>query len=101
PATDAKLAARFSAEAFDARKANKVELQRRLGLPERPNAPLLAMVTRLDWQKGVDIIGHPLNMLLNGGAGEAQAVIVGSGSAEAEAMLRGFQERHPDRMRAI
>ncbi len=101
PETDPKLAAHFTVDTLEARKANKAALQQKLGLPERPDAPLLAMVTRLDWQKGVDIIGHPLHLLLNGGAGEAQVVIIGSGSPEAEAMLRGFQSSHPDRMRAI
>eukprot|EP00959_Pyramimonas_sp_CCMP1952_P424537 8891915-Pyramimonas_sp.AAC.1 len=32
----------------------KLALQRQLGLPERPEVPLLAFIGRLDQQKGVD-----------------------------------------------
>ena len=38
------------------------------------------MVTRLDWQKGLDITGHVLHLLMNGHAGEAQCVVLGAGA---------------------
>ncbi|MEP7358755.1 MAG: glycogen/starch synthase, partial [Anaerolineales bacterium] len=56
PATDIKLAARYNAGSLDARLPNKRALQARAGLPER-DLPLVAMVSRLEWQKGLDITG--------------------------------------------
>jgi starch synthase len=54
------VAARFNAGSLDARLANKRALQARAGLPAR-DVPLVAMVSRLDWQKGLDITGHVIH----------------------------------------
>ena len=70
PATDKHLAATYDADTLDRRCANKRALQARAGLPERDDVPLVAMVTRLDWQKGLDITGHVLHRLMNDQAGE-------------------------------
>jgi starch synthase len=101
PATDRNLPEKFNADDIGRRLANKRALQERLGLPVRDEVPLLAMVSRLDWQKGMDIIGHPLHLLLNGGAGEAQVVVLGAGSPEHEGMLSHFADAHPHKMRAV
>ena len=79
PATDTRVAARFDSGSLEARLANKRALQTRAGLPAR-NGPLVAMVSRLDWQKGLDITGHVIHLLLNGYAGPAQFVVLGSGA---------------------
>jgi starch synthase len=59
------------------------------------------MVTRLDGQKGLDITGHVLHLLLNGHAGEAQCVVLGSGEACYEGMLRHLAGYHRERMTAF
>jgi starch synthase len=59
------------------------------------------MVSRLDWQKGLDITGHVLHLLLNYHAGEAQCVVLGSGSPQYEGMLRHFANFHRGRMAAV
>jgi starch synthase len=101
PATDRHLAATFVAGTLDRRPANKRALQARAGLPQRDDVPLVAMVTRLDGQKGLDITGHALHLLLNGHAGEAQAVVLGSGAASYESMLRHLAGYHQGRMTAF
>ena len=101
PSTDPKLAQRFTAETLEARAANKLALQRQLGLPERPEIPLLGMVTRLDRQKGLDIVGHVVHLLMNGGAGEAQFVVVGTGDPGYEDMFRHLAGYHTDKLRAV
>jgi starch synthase len=98
PATDKHLAATFDAESLDRRQLNKRALQARAGLPERDDLPLVAMVTRLDWQKGLDISGHVFHLLMNGYAGEAQCVVLGSGEGKYEAMLRHLAGYHQGRM---
>jgi starch synthase len=101
PATDRHLAAPFGPESLDRRAANKRALQERAGLSRRDDVPLAAMVTRLDGQKGLDITGHVLHLLMNGRAGEAQCVVLGSGEARYEAMLRHLAGYHRDRMTAF
>ena len=41
---------------LEKRAANKGLLQERLGLPRESETPLLAMVSRMDVQKGVDLV---------------------------------------------
>jgi starch synthase len=100
PATDRHLAAPFDAGRLDRRAANKRALQARLGLPER-DVPLVGMVTRLDRQKGLDITGHVLHLLMNGFAGEAQAVVLGAGWPEYEGMLRHLAGYHRSKLAAV
>jgi starch synthase len=101
PSADRHLAATFGPETLERRAENKRALQQRAGLPERPDVPLVAMVTRLDGQKGLDISGHVLHLLLNGHAGEAQCVVLGAGEACYEGMLRHMAGYHHQRMTAF
>jgi starch synthase len=101
PATDRRLAAPFDVASLDQRPANKRALQERAGLPQRDDVPLVAMVTRLDWQKGLDITGHALHLLLNNHAGEAQCVVLGSGWPRYEGMLRHLAWYHREKMTAF
>ena len=98
PATDPRLAARFDAEDLANRLVNRRALQKRANLPLLDDVPLVAMISRLDFQKGLDISGHVFHLLLNAYAGEAQLVILGSGAAEYEAMLAQFAGYHKDKM---
>ena len=101
PSTDRRLAAPFSGDELAARRANKQALQQRAGLPQRDDVPLVAMVSRLDWQKGLDITGHVIHLLMNGGAGEAQFVVLGTGQPEYEAMFAQLAGYHRERMTAF
>jgi starch synthase len=101
PTTDRHLAANFAADTLVRRAENKRALQARAGLPQRPDVPLAAMVTRLDGQKGLDITGHVLHLLMNGHAGEAQCVVLGAGEAWYEGILRHMAGYHRERMTAF
>ncbi|HVS36997.1 MAG TPA: glycogen synthase [Gemmataceae bacterium] len=101
PAADRRLAAPFDAASLDHRSANKRALQERAGLPQRDDVPLVAMVTRLDWQKGLDITGHVLHLLMNDHAGEAQCIVLGAGWPGYENMLRGLAGYHSHKMKAF
>jgi starch synthase len=101
PATDRHLAERFDVTTLERRAANKRALQARAGLPQRTDVPLVGMVTRLDWQKGLDITGHVLHLLMNNHAGEAQCVVLGSGALHYEGMLRHLAGYHHEKMTAF
>jgi starch synthase len=100
PATDQHLAAPYDSASSTRKAENKKALQQRLGLPV-DDVPLVSMVTRLDAQKGLDITGHVIHLLLNGIAGEAQFVVLGSGAAEFESMFRQLAGYHTKKMVAI
>ncbi len=101
PAEDSRIAAGFSPDDMDGRIQNRRALQSRANLPQRDDIPLLAMVTRLAWQKGLDITGHAAYMLLNGVAGEVQIVILGTGASQYEQMVSHLAYQFPDKMAAI
>jgi starch synthase len=101
PSTDRELAATFDATTLDRRAQNKRALQERLGLPVREDVPMVAMVSRLDWQKGLDIAGHVVHLLMNDQAGEAQFVVLGSGAPQYEGMFRQFASYHSQKMSAV
>lgn len=97
PATDPALAARFSAAEPAPRAANKAALQARFGLAPDPGAPLFAIVGRLAWQKGMDLVLEALPALLGAGG---QLAILGTGEAALEARCRAAAAAHPGRVGA-
>jgi starch synthase len=101
PAIDRHLVATFDADSIERRLENKRALQARAGLQVRDDVPLVAMVTRLDPQKGLDITGHVLHLLMTGQAGEAQCVVLGAGWPQHERMLRHIADYHHGRMTAF
>ncbi len=103
PAADSRLVKTFDVSVLDERIHNKRALQERerAGLPQRDDVPLVAIVSRLDWQKGLDILGHVIHLLMNNHAGEAQFVILGTGEPEIEGMLRHLADYHKAKMKAF
>lgn len=101
PATDPRLASHYDVDHLADRPDNKRALQARAGLPQRDDVPILAMVSRLDWQKGLDITGHVIHLLMNDYAGEAQFVVLGTGAAEYEQMFAQLAAYHHEKMTAF
>ena len=101
PATDSRLPHHFDASNLAPRLDVRHALQDAVGLPRRDNIPLVALISRLDWQKGLDLLGEVIHRLMNNWAGEAQFVLLGSGHAQYEDMLRGFEQYHHGKMRAV
>jgi starch synthase len=101
PSTDPRLVSRFDVTSLSLRPANKLALQRRLGLTEDRDVPLVAMVTRLDAQKGMEITGHVIHLLMSGQAGEAQFVLLGTGAKPYEDAFAHLAAYHPRKMAAV
>ena len=99
PAADKHLAATFDSHSVENRNANRRALQQRAGLPIRDDVPIVAMVTRIDHQKGFDITGHVLHRLMNNEAGETQFIILGSGDHRFENMMRSIADYHREKMK--
>jgi len=88
----------FDSSDLSGKAENKAALQRRLGLPEEGNTPLLAMVTRLAAHKGIDLVLSAVDAMLER---RMQLVVLGSGEGRYEHALRLLAERYPDRVRVI
>ena len=97
PARDPHLPAHFDAGKVAGKHACKEALQRELGLPVRPDLPLVAMVGRLADQKGVDLVLAVLPELLRR---ELQLVLLGSGRKDWEQAFAAASRAHPDRLAA-
>lgn len=98
PAADDQLAARFTADDPAPRALNKRAVQEQLGLPTDARTPLLAMVTRLDRQKGLDLALAALEHLLEV---PWQFVLLGAGDPEQARAARDFAAAHRRRARAV
>jgi starch synthase len=96
PEQDPHLPAHYSADALAPGKPTcKAELQRRHGLAELPDAPLLGVVARLTEQKGVDLIAEVAPTLLEQGA---QLVVLGEGDPTYHRAFEKLRARFPARM---
>ena len=85
PAHDPALPVPYDADQIETGKpAAKAALQRRLGLDERPDRLLFGAVSRLAWQKGLDLLLEDVPALVGDGA---QLALLGTGEPELE---RGF-----------
>lgn len=98
PAADPALPAAFSAEDLAPRAVVKRHLQETLGLPARERTPLLGMVTRLDYQKGVDLALEALERLEDL---DWQFVLLGTGDPGLEDLARRFAAARPGRAHAV
>lgn len=98
PTTDPLLPANFSAQDLAGKARCKEALQRRLGLPGRPDLPLFAMVSRLHLQKGIHLVRDALPSLLR--EESIQCIFLGTGEREFEEFLRWLAREFPDKVAA-
>jgi len=104
PMTDEVIKAKFDLRNLKARKANKAALQTEVGFDQAPRAPLLAMISRLDRQKGVDLVPEALRQLMITPTytdHSWQMIILGTGDSDLEKMLMNLQLEFPRRVRSL
>jgi starch synthase len=78
--------------------AAKAELQGRFGLDLAPDIPLFGAVTRLTWQKGIDLLLAALPGLVSLGG---QLALLGSGESELERGFAGAAASIPGKIAAM
>ncbi len=94
PASDPALAAPVRAGDPSGRAANRAAAQEAFGLAMDPEAPLFAVVSRLDPLKGLDLLLACAPALLARGA---QLAVLGHGDPGLEADFQRLAEAHPGR----
>ncbi len=98
PTTDKLLAGRFSAGSLAGRIANRAAVRTRMGLAHDAEAPLFAVISRLTWQKGMDLLPAIIPTLLAGGA---QLAVLGAGDGAIEAAVQGAAASYPGQVGAV
>ncbi|MEO6091923.1 MAG: glycogen synthase GlgA [Novosphingobium sp.] len=94
PDTDTQLAARYGPRSLSRRAANKRALEAEFALASG-DGPLFIVITRLTWQKGMDVLAEVLDHLVGIGA---RLALLGSGDAAIENAYHAAAARHPGRI---
>jgi starch synthase len=94
PAHDRHLVKHYGPRRLEDKAANKAALQAEMGLEVRADRPLLAVVSRLTEQKGLDLL---LDVAARALDLPAQIAVLGSGSHALENGWSDFARRHPGR----
>jgi starch synthase len=95
PQTDAHLPKRYSAKDIGAREANKQALLTRFGLSGGVEKILFGVISRLSWQKGLDLLLAALPSLL---AADARLVVLGAGETVLEQGFLAAAAGHPGKV---
>lgn len=96
PGRDRVIAVNYSAGDLSGKVACKRALQEEVGLSVDESVPLIGMVSRLDFQKGVDLVMKAVDDVVR--YSNAQLFVLGSGNASLEYALREATRRHPGRV---
>jgi len=91
---DPCLARVYDASSIEAKRVNKLALQRAMGLEAREDVPLAGIVSRLTHQKGTDLIVDAAPRLLAQGL---QIAALGAGDRDYERALSALAAAHPGR----
>ena len=98
PANDKQIYAEFNSNSFKEKKAvNKEKLQEELGLPVDRNKYMIAIISRLTDQKGLDLINYAMERICDS---NTQFVVVGTGEPRYENMFKHYQWKYPERVSA-
>jgi len=87
----------FDAASLRRRSQNKVALLQEFSLDPNPRTPLLILVSRMDQQKGVDLVIEGLRLVIEE---NWQAILLGSGDPKLEEASICLEKDYPQRVRA-
>jgi starch synthase len=94
PETDKDIAVAYNVKSLEKRNANKRALEQRLSL-ETGDGILHGVVSRLTWQKGLDLLAEHIDWLIATGA---RLALVGTGEPGLENTYREAAARHKGRI---
>ncbi len=97
PATDRHLVSSYTAKTLKARAPNRAAVEERFNL-DRDDSPIVCVVSRLTWQKGMDILAAVVDGIVATGA---RLAILGSGDAGLEGALLAAAARHRGRIGVV
>jgi len=96
PETDPLIPFPYSPKDLSGKEKNKQALMDEMGLDYQFDQPLVGMVTRLTYQKGIDLVQQALPELLS--SRNFSVVVLGSGESEYEDFFHWLQAEYPGRV---
>jgi starch synthase len=97
PVKDDLIYTKYHKNALVKRNENKLKLQEQFNLPVNKEIPLIAIVSRLVAQKGMDLIAHVLDEILSL---DVQMLILGTGDKKYADMFIDAANRYPEKISA-
>ena len=94
PQADTALVARYDSQSLANRRLNKTAIETGFGLTHE-NGPLFTVISRLTWQKGMDLLADQIDTLVALGG---RLVVLGTGEKALEADMRAAAARHPGKV---
>jgi starch synthase len=94
PQTDAYIARTYAPGSLKQRAANRQALAERFGL-EQDDGPIFCIISRLTWQKGIDLIAEIADWIVEQGG---KLAVLGSGDQGLEGALLAAASRHRGRI---
>ena len=92
PATDPALAENYElGNVLEHKMANKLALQKELGLEQNTDKFVIGLISRLTNQKGLDLVSSIIPQVLDG---NTQVVVLGTGDREYEDTFRYYESAH-------
>lgn len=98
PETDPLIPSHFTSNNLSPKEECKKSIRNQFHLPHTP-APLLGVVSRICWQKGLDVFANVLPYLLNNT--QLQVIILGTGDRNLENQFRSLEQPFPNQVRMI
>ncbi|MDR0871177.1 MAG: glycogen synthase GlgA [Planctomycetaceae bacterium] len=99
PATDLHIAEQYDEKSvFERKPFCKRDLQERLGLTVQENTPLVGVVSRFAYQKGIDLIAEILPLWVEKHG--VQFVFLGTGEPHLEQQILELAQRYPENVAA-
>ncbi|MCR5662739.1 MAG: glycogen synthase [bacterium] len=95
PATDPAIAANYSVHDLSGKAICRRRLHEEMGL-YLDEGPLVGIVSRLDFQKGIDLVLRGINDIAT--YSNAKLLVLGSGNADYENALRNAQNTYPGKV---
>lgn len=93
PETDSVLPVGYDvSQATKGKLTAKLALEQQCKLPQNPDKALIGIVSRLDYQKGIDLVIPVIERLSD----RAQFVILGTGDPRLEDACRNLARKHPE-----
>ncbi|HWT75293.1 MAG TPA: glycogen synthase GlgA [Mobilitalea sp.] len=97
PQKDSLIYQTYTKSKINDKDANKLALQKELGLTEDEKVPMIGLISRLVDQKGLDLIACVFDEII---VEDIQLVILGTGDAKYEYLFKEAMNRYPGKVSA-
>jgi starch synthase len=98
PERDSLIPFQYHINNLSGKKKNKLELLHKCGLPIRMEHPMIGMISRLDIQKGFDLLEEIMDDLMSL---DVQFVLLGTGDEKYHELFHEAEKRYSDKFKAF